>query len=89
MGIGDKVEIVNFGCIHWTNTELEPDFKPDNIITTWGEMVWFDICPEMVGQIGIINKISDGGFSLEGVKGKVAWYSKNQLKLIKENVNNK
>ena len=70
--IGDKVRIVDYGHLVWTRAND-------------GEVKWIDISPEIVGNTGVINERSNtGGYSLDVDDFKSAWYSHEQLELVKD-----
>lgn len=90
--IGDTVKVIGYGGIVWwskvewerakTNGMTYLD-KPSNIIKEDDNYYWTDICPKVVGQIGRIASMSgDNNYSLEGIKGKTAWYVREQLELL-------
>lgn len=70
---GDRVEIIKYGHLMWEHKN--------------GKRIFKDLLPELVGQIGIVSKISVNQgiveYSLDGILGKSSWYSQKQLKLIK------
>ena len=82
--VGDKVEIIKYGHILWINTneKFNANFP---IIQQNSTTIWYDSQKELVGQVGTITSIiiSQGilRFSLDGIKGKHAWYDKEQLEL--------
>ena len=71
---------------------LDETIKPKNLISEDEKYFYYDISPEVVGQIGIISKCNKtqgiDQYSLEGIKGKCSWYNNNQLELINKNPNN-
>jgi hypothetical protein len=77
--VGDKVKVVNYGHRIWENRG--------------GDKIVFDIAPQIVGKIGIINKVESTqgihGYSIDGIKGKVAWYNDDQLEMVQANPNRK
>ena len=84
MKIGDKVKVVDFGHLMWSRKPMS--FKvyakdPDS------NVVWYDCSPEIVGKEGVIKdvKTTQGqtNYALSGITEKSAWYSENQLELIK------
>lgn len=83
--IGDKVEIVNYGHLLWSNKkEIESQGgvpKGWNLLNDDGVVLTIDVAPELVGQTGIIVK-GDDTYAVEGISGKHAWYNRKQLKLI-------
>lgn len=86
--VGDKVEIIKYGSIHWQNMEVDPRPIPKKFKILENRLkikpfVWFDILPEIVGKQGVISKVSEtGGYAIDGIPLKYAWYDKEQLKLI-------
>ena len=67
--------------------------KPKNIIEEKNGFFIYDTDPELVDKTGIIKSISRTqgitSYSLEGIKGKSAWYHEKQLELISKNLNYK
>lgn len=88
---GDKVRVINYGHIMWMNTKLTDYYNDFTPIKEDGDIKWYDVMPELIGKEGVIEKgICKQGkhqYSLQGVKGKVAWYSNDQLELINKNPN--
>lgn len=91
-GTGDKVKIVNYGAPVWFNKRdkmsknLWPTIKEDK------NFVMKDMSPEVVGQEGIVKlcaltQENKPQYSLDGIKGKSAWYEEEQLELISKNPN--
>ena len=72
--IGDKVRIIGYGHLFWSYD------KPSDKIPTW-----YDMSPELVGQIGIIANITNTqGIPKYALKGpnKYAWYDEKQLEKV-------
>jgi len=69
--------------------EIDLEAKPDNILSE-NEYMWIcDSHKDLVGQEGIVEKVSKTEgikqyqYSLTGVTGKTAWYNEEQLEIIK------
>jgi hypothetical protein len=64
---------------------IQGDDSPKNIYKEGDDMWIVDVCPELVGQQGIVEKSTNTQnqikYALQGVKGKYAWYDEGQLKL--------
>lgn len=77
--IGDKVKVVGYGSLMWTN-------HGD------GKVTYKDMRPEMVGQTGIVSiaKECQGmwNYALVKIEGKSAWYNEDQLEMVNRNPNN-
>lgn len=73
---GDKVRVINYGHHIWEWQEI----NSERVLKT------IDICPETVGRKGIIDKIittqSITNYGLTQIKGKLAWYHRDQLEKI-------
>jgi hypothetical protein len=86
MKIGDKVEIINYGSLMWANTKEDTisDYSCFKVVKKDGYFIWYDTMPKLIGEQGIIVKVSTvGGYAIEGIKYKYAWYDEEQLKLVK------
>lgn len=68
MKIGDKVEVIKYGALAWEITD--------------GAIKWIDTLPSIVGKQGVIVQESNGDFAVHGIKGKYAWYNREQLKKL-------
>lgn len=79
-GLGDKVKIVNYGHLMWSN-DIRFGFVGEK-----------DISTELVGQIGMVEKAhltqKKPSYFLKGIKGKLAWYDEEQLEMVSQNQNN-
>lgn len=77
--IGDKVKVVNYGHHIWETRD--------------GKMMTFDIAPQVIGKEGIIAKVGTTqgiiSYSIDGIKGKAAWYHEDQLEMMTPNPNRK
>ena len=87
--IGDTVKIINYGhpisitkkawsdwfAKGYCDTEI-----PKNLLQEDETFYTYDMSPEVVGQIGKVQVISNiSGYCLSGIKGKFAWYNEEQL----------
>ena len=83
--IGDHVEIVKYGHALMSHGK-ENLLSAYPIIKEGNKYVMYDINPEMVGVKAVVKEISttqgEDMYSLIVPKGKVAWYHREQLKLI-------
>lgn len=76
---------------------MQPKYKVgDNVVVIkYGHKIWHcnngeyfttDMCPEIVGQNGIIVKAETvqniPHYAVDGIDGKHAWYDEDQLQLI-------
>lgn len=90
-GIGDKVEIVNYGSTIWESVSDPSPLSSYPIISNNGYTIVRDMQPELVGQQGLISKatVTQGipQYAIEGIKGKHAWYNEGQMKMINKNPN--
>ena len=75
LGIGDLVEVVNYGHASFIN-------KKGGLITTKMKVILedestfvVDTLPEMIGRKGFIQKEVNSQFSLIHIVGKQAWYN--------------
>jgi len=86
--IGELVEIVKYGHPFWFS-KSEPYRLKWPVIHESEKVITYDTRPELVGQRGVIDTshITQGmeRYSIEG-PNKHAWYSPNQLKLIRLSV---
>ena len=93
MKIGDRVEIVKYGCLGWVHKEMWKEMRafdnqvksrPGHILVNTKEAWAYDMCHEIVGQTGVIDGIEEiqgkKQYSLDG-PAKVAWYDEEQLQL--------
>lgn len=84
--IGDHVRIINYGHIIWVNKKFPKEYLNLHIIGEQDNIIFIDMYPELVGEKGVVSKIShtqgQSEYSLSGVKGKASWYNDNQLELI-------
>lgn len=70
---GDEVRVVSYGhMIHM--------FVPAGD-GTGSRVASRDMCPELVGQCGVVSKISSTGdsYAVDGIRGKAAWFNDSQL----------
>lgn len=91
-GIGDKVKIVNYGAPVWFNKRDRMSKNAWPTIKEDKHFVMKDMYPEVVGQEGIVKLCAltqkdEPQYSLDGIKGKSAWYTEEQLELITKNTN--
>ena len=60
--------------------------EPDNIYLDGGDVWWVDLRPELVGQEGVVCKVINTQgrlqYAIDGIKGKHAWYNREQLEKI-------
>lgn len=81
--IGDTVIIVNYGSVIWRSKDEIGDLNFP-IIHKTSHMIFYDMNPDLVGQIAVVDKVikTQGKYkySLKGVN-KTAWYNENQLEL--------
>lgn len=79
--VGDKVKIVNYGHLMWSHKKMS--FP---VVSEDGGIVWMDMSAELVGQEGVVNKITitqgNPEYGIDGIKGKCAWYNENQLEKL-------
>lgn len=77
-GIGDKVRIVNYGHNIYTYN------KKDGTKTV-------DLSPDIVGKEGIVSKAirtrDTPQYAIDGLHGKHAWFSEDQMEMISRNPN--
>ena len=94
-GVGDQVRIINYGhliCAHRKVLEFEAQQvkkKVEDIYSIYreeGGIVWYDMCPELVGKVGTIIR-AKGSYGIDGLPGKTYWYHNNQLQLVKRKPN--
>lgn len=85
--IGDRVKIIKFGHPFWvTKEELKvfPTSRPP--LYEDETRSWFDMSPEIVGKKGVVSKVTVTQgvpkYTIEGIKGKHAWYTENQMEKI-------
>jgi hypothetical protein len=77
--LGDRVRVVNYGAKLLTSINLSKEnfgekLKSPQII---------DPMPYLIGKAGIIEQVSStGGYAIEGIPEKYAWYDEQQLELI-------
>lgn len=61
--------------------------EPDNIYKDCGDMWWIDMSPGLVGQEGVICKVTNTQgrlkYAVDGISGKYAWYDDKQLELCR------
>ena len=70
--IGNVVKVINYGGLVWYRVG--------------GELKEWDICPQMVGQTGIVREVNEvqGSYKYAlDIPGKQAWYDEGQLESIK------
>ena len=89
--LGDKVKVIKYGSLLWYNklewklmleNKLTTSDKPNNILGE-DDNFWFcDMQPNLVGQIGIVSKVDNNQYALEGISTKSAWYFGQQLELL-------
>lgn len=74
---GDKVKVVNHGHFIWMR---EGEDKS-------GKVKWFDGRSDIVGKEGVISEVGLSQnlwqYAVEGIPGKYAWYTEDQLELVK------
>ncbi len=91
-GIGDKVRIVNYGSLFWENKNTSDPKLSFPIVHEDENMIWKDMLPELVGQQGIVSKVTETqgiyNYTIEGIKGKYAWYQEGQMEMVNKNPNN-
>lgn len=65
---------------------LNESAKPKNIISENYYFWHCDICPQIVGKIGIIDKVQVTQgipmYAINGIKEKYAWYNEDQIELV-------
>ena len=88
LGVGDLVEVVNYGHASFINKKGRANTTRMKIIQEDADTYVVDISPEMVGRKGIVDRVVDFQYSLTRIQGKQAWYDRGQLKLIRKNQNN-
>jgi len=83
---GDKVRVVNYGHRFWSYNPVPESNFPVLFDNKEEGYKVYDMSPELIGQEGIIVKnINSQGmkqYSLEGIKGKSAWYDEQQLEKV-------
>ena len=86
--LGDKVKIVNYGAIVWTSKRLSKSVIPDSykFLEENDTVFVYDTNPDLVGQEGIVEKVSGNQYALQGPYIH-AWYNEEQLELINANPN--
>ena len=87
LGVGDLVEIVNYGNASFINKSRNDMTTSMKIIKEDDYSFMVDTAPEMVGRKGFIQRVVDFQYSLTYIHGKQAWYNRDQLKLISKNPN--
>jgi hypothetical protein len=83
--VGDKVKIVKYGGIIFMNKQdpyIQANAPYKNIIEETIGSIIVDPCPEMVGKVGIVDKVNGDRYSLTCIEGKLAWYNEEQLELV-------
>lgn len=88
--VGDKVRIIKYGSLAWIR-DPKLYYKIWPILRKDGDIMVCDTDPQLVGQIGIVDKITETQghiqYALSGIKGKCAWYDVKQIELVaKKNV---
>lgn len=76
--IGMKVKVVKYGHLIWSSDKIA---GAKLIKEEPAGMYWYDIYPDLVGQKGVIVKISGKQYAIKGPY-KYAWYDKQQLKKV-------
>ena len=81
--VGDKVRIVNYGHKVWMYQKMV-----DGKIIELDEVEWYDMCPERVGMLATIRKVTvTQGIDKYGLTtelGNISWFHNNQLELVKD-----
>lgn len=84
--LGARVEVIDYGHQMWVGKDYWHQHcgkdKPKNLISEFDNTYIYDSAPDLVGQVGTIRSISGDNFALDGIRGKQAWYNKNQLRLL-------
>ena len=90
-GIGDKVKIVNYGSLIGTGKNDPVPLIGLPLIKKDQMCLYYDMSPELVGQVGIIcersTECGSPGYAIQGIKHKFAWYNEDQLEMISRNPN--
>ena len=82
---GDKVKIVKYGGVIFMNKQdpyIQANAPYENIIEETAGSMTVDPCPEMVGKVGIVEKVNGDRYSLTCIEGKLAWYNEEQFELV-------
>lgn len=86
--IGDKVRIVKYGFILWESKNSDQPRLTFPLIHETESLRYLDMSPELVGQEGIVSKvtITQGvpKYAISGISGKSAWYDEQQMELINQ-----
>ena len=86
-GIGDKVRIVGYGsCMMMHKESLKDNPSSWPVVAIKGNIAYIDTMPQLVGKVGLISKV-DGGYAIEGIREKHAWYNADQLEMVAQNPN--
>lgn len=89
--IGDKVRIVEYGHLIWENKNFDQPKLSFPVYVEDDAMRWLDMSPHLVGQEGIIQKVTitqgQPQYAIDGIPQKHAWYDEQQLEMISENPN--
>jgi hypothetical protein len=82
--IGDKVKVVNYGHLMWSNKKSGMKMKLP-IISEDGNIVWHDFLSKIVGKVGVVVEVIETqgivNYSLNGIPQKTSWYNEEQLEL--------
>ena len=80
--IGDKVKVVNYGHLMWTNKKSGTKVNWP-IINEDENTIWNDMQSEIVGKYGVVKDVIETQgivqYSLNGIPQKSAWYNEEQL----------
>jgi hypothetical protein len=91
---GDKLKVINYGHPIWSSKKEWQkahesglaNEKPSNIIYETEDYYVWDMTPSVIGQSGIVKTamVTHGvpAYSIDGIKGKSAWYDEQQLELV-------
>lgn len=84
--VGDEVKIVKYGALIWENKNVKEPKSSLPLIYEDENIRWLDLCPEVVGQTGIVVKSTMTQkkplYAIDGIEGKGAWYCEEQMEKI-------
>ena len=85
--VGDKVKIVKYGSAIWVKKDTQPKMELP-IISEDEDKIWYDLHPEILGSIGVIDKVNEiQGIVRYSIKGIGSWYNGSQMEMINPNPN--
>ncbi|MFA8451795.1 MAG: hypothetical protein ACEPOW_13960 [Bacteroidales bacterium] len=89
--VGGMVEVIKYGSLLWENNNISEDERIISSLKVYhkgDEVTWYDMQPYLIGKQGVVVEFSEtGGFKIDGIPHKTAWYNADQLRIIKKGVN--